>query len=162
MAQHTSIRRAPSSSEGPGACQNGRRGYATIARAAFTVSATGVLAHRSAGGQRRQLVWMDRAGRAAGTVGGPDDAALANPALAPDGQRVAVSRNVQGNGDVWLLDVRGVLSRFTFDSGADSTPVWSHRWTSPDLFDPIAAARTISLRRRRAARPTSSRFSSHA
>ena len=97
----------------------------TIERAAFTVSATGVLAHRPGGGQRRQLVWMDRAGRTVGTVGGPDDAGLANPALAADGQRVGVARNVQGNADVWLLDARGVLSRFTFDSSLDSTPVWS-------------------------------------
>ncbi len=98
----------------------------TIERAAFTVSATGVLAHRAnSGGGRRQLVWMDRAGRTVGTVGGPDDAAMANPALAADGQRVGVIRNVQGNADVWLLDARGVLSRFTFDPGVDNNAVWS-------------------------------------
>ena len=97
----------------------------TIERGAFTVSATGVLAHRPGGSQRRQLVWMDRAGRTVGTVGSADDGALANPALAPDGQRVAVARNVQGNGDIWLLDARGVLSRFTFDPSIDNNPVWS-------------------------------------
>ncbi len=120
----------------------------TIERAAFTVSATGVLAHRPGGGQRRQLVWMDRVGRMVGTVGGPDDAALANPALAADGQRVGVARGVQGNLDVWLLDARGVLSRFTFDSSLDSTPVWSgdgrrlvfrsNRTGAYDLFEKAA------------------------
>lgn len=120
----------------------------TIERAAFTVSATGVLAHRPGGDQRRQLVWMDRVGRTVGTVGGPDDAALANPALAADGQRVGVTRSVQGNADVWLLDVRGVLSRFTFDSSLDSTPVWSgdgrrlvfrsNRTGAYDLFEKAA------------------------
>jgi Tol biopolymer transport system component len=97
----------------------------TIERGAFTVSGTGVLAHRPGGSQRRQLAWVDRAGRTVAAVGGLDDSALANPALAPDGQRVAVSRAVQANTDVWLLDARGVLSRFTFDSSIDSTPVWS-------------------------------------
>jgi serine/threonine protein kinase/Tol biopolymer transport system component len=97
----------------------------TIERGAFTVSATGVLAHRPGGSQSRQLVWVDRGGRAVGTVGGTDDANPANPALAADGQRVAVSRSVQGNLDVWLLDARGVLGRFTFDSSTDTTPVWS-------------------------------------
>jgi len=98
----------------------------TVERGTFTVSATGVLAHRPGGSQSRQLVWVDRAGRPVGsTVGGVDDGALANPALAPDGQRVAVSRSVRGNADVWLLDARGVLSRFTFDSNIDSTPLWS-------------------------------------
>jgi eukaryotic-like serine/threonine-protein kinase len=97
----------------------------TIERGAFTVSATGVLAHRPGDSQRRQLAWVDRAGHPVGTVGGPDDGSPSNPTLAPDGQRVAVSRDIQGNGNVWLLDARGVPSRFTFDSGLDTTPVWS-------------------------------------
>jgi Tol biopolymer transport system component len=98
----------------------------TIERGAFTVSATGVLAHRPGGSQTRRLVWLDRAGRTVGTVGSVDDDALTSPALAPDGQRVVVGRAVQGNSDVWLLDARGVLSRFTFDSAIDTTPVWSN------------------------------------
>ena len=97
----------------------------TIERGAFTVSATGVLAHRPGGGQRRQLLWMDRAGQTLGAVGSPDNSAVVNPALAPDGQRVALQRSVQGNADIWLMDARGVLSRLTFDSSVDATPVWS-------------------------------------
>ncbi len=122
----------------------------TIERPAFTVSATGVLAHRSGGVQRRQLVWMDRAGRLLGTMGSPDDAAMANPALAPDGQRVTLQRSFQGNNDIWLLDARGVLSRFTFDSNTDYTPVWSadgqrlvfrsNRNGNYDLFEKAASS----------------------
>ena len=97
----------------------------TLSRGAFTVSATGVLAHRPGGGQRRQLTWLDRAGRTVGTVNGPDDASPANPALTRDGQQVAVQRTIQGNTDIWLLDARGVPSRFTFDSNLDNLPVWS-------------------------------------
>jgi Tol biopolymer transport system component len=93
---------------------------------AFSVS-TNVLAHRGgASAARRQLVWVDRAGKVVGVLGPPDDNALASPSLAPDGQRVAVGRNIQGNGDVWLMDVsRGVASRFTFDENVEASPVWS-------------------------------------
>ena len=39
-----------------------------VYRGAFAVSATGVLAHRAARGERRQLTWVDRAGIVRGTV----------------------------------------------------------------------------------------------
>jgi dipeptidyl aminopeptidase/acylaminoacyl peptidase len=95
-------------------------------RSAFSVSATGVLAHRAGAGARRQLVWVDRSGKMLGAVGSPDENELANPALARDGQRVAVNRTVQGNQDVWLIEVsRSVAGRFTFDEANDSRPVWS-------------------------------------
>jgi dipeptidyl aminopeptidase/acylaminoacyl peptidase len=39
---------------------------------------------------------------------------------------MAVTRTVQGNVDVWLIDVaRGVPSRLTFDAAIDSAPIWS-------------------------------------
>ena len=47
-----------------------------------------------------------------------------DPALSPDGRRVAVSRTVQGNTDLWLLDAART-TRFTFDPAADRFPVWS-------------------------------------
>jgi Tol biopolymer transport system component len=95
---------------------------------AFTVSAAGVLAHRAGAGTgaRRQLVWIDRTGKMLGGIGPADENALAYPELPPDGQRVAVARVVQGNADVWLIDVgRGVPSRFTFDAAIDGAPLWS-------------------------------------
>ena len=52
-----------------------------------------------------------------------DENALANPELAPDGQRIALNRTVQGNVDVWLLEAgRGVPNRFTFDAALDARP----------------------------------------
>jgi Tol biopolymer transport system component len=92
---------------------------------AFSVSAAGVLAHRAGAGSRRQLVWVDRAGRV-DAIGPQDESGPANPDLAPDGQRVSVNRGVQGNFDVWLIEVgRGVPSRFTFDVAIDSGALWS-------------------------------------
>jgi Tol biopolymer transport system component len=95
---------------------------------AFSVSATGILAYRSGAsiGSRRQLVWFDRAGKVLGTVGQPDQNAPTSPALAPDDLRVANSRNVQGNSDIWLTDIgREMAIRFTSDAAVESSPVWS-------------------------------------
>jgi Tol biopolymer transport system component len=92
---------------------------------AFSVSPM-ALAHRAGGAARRQLVWLDRAGHVTGTVGPPDDAALANPELAPGGGRVAVTRLVQGNADIYINDLaEGGQTRFTFDRAVDSQAVWS-------------------------------------
>ena len=98
----------------------------SIYRGAFAVSATGVLAHRATRGERRQLTWVDRAGIVRGTVGPPDWEGLGSPELAPDGQRVAVHRTVQGNTDVWLIDTGSDhQDRFTFHASAEHSPLWS-------------------------------------
>src|SRR5207249_9630986 len=93
---------------------------------AFSVM-NGVLAYRPGGLARRQLVWVDRTGKAIGVLGMPDDASLASPELAPDGRRVAVSRAVQGNYDVWLIEVtQGIANRFTSEC-VTGLPAWSPR-----------------------------------
>jgi hypothetical protein len=95
---------------------------------AFSVSAAGILAHRSgaAAGTKRQLVWFDRAGKVLGTVGQPDENSPTSLALAPDDRRVANGRIVQGNPDIWLIEVgRDVATRFTFDPAAEFSPIWS-------------------------------------
>jgi len=96
-------------------------------RSAFSVSQTGELAYRSAGGsQRRQLAWVDRRGTRVGTVGTPDDTSIGCPNLDPAGRRVAVHRAVSGRDDVWLVDLtRGLMTKFTFDPVQSSCPVWS-------------------------------------
>jgi Tol biopolymer transport system component len=92
----------------------------------FSVSATGVLAHRNAATAKRQLLWIDRAGKRLGPIGPIDESAPATPVLSPDAQRVAVFRNVQGNPDVWIVEVeRGILSRLTSDPTNEITPLWS-------------------------------------
>ena len=98
-----------------------------VFRSAFSVSATrSVLAYRSGAGARRQLLWFDRSGKVQGGIGAPDESGISGPDLSPDGQHVAVLRSVQGNSDVWVIDVsRGVPSRFTFDGAIEAAPLWS-------------------------------------
>jgi hypothetical protein len=86
----------------------------------FSISSTGVLAHRSAATSRRQLLWVDRTGNRLSAVGPPDDSAPATPALSPDGRRLALFRNVAGNPDIWIMELdRAVQSRFTSDPAID-------------------------------------------
>jgi Tol biopolymer transport system component len=95
-------------------------------RGAFSVSEAGVLAHRSGRGRRNQLVWMDRSGRATGTLWPPDESTVSYPELSPDGRHVVFGRLVQGKFDLWLLDAsRGVASRFTSEPGINVTAVWA-------------------------------------
>src|SRR5262245_34332807 len=90
-------------------------------------AASGIVAYRTGrSGVVRQLTWLDRSGKSMGMIGATDSAGLAHAELSPDGKRVAVTRTVNGNTDVWLIDAaRGVPTRFTFDAAIDQAPVWS-------------------------------------
>jgi serine/threonine protein kinase len=91
---------------------------------ALSVSASGVIAYRARTSDTSQLQWFDRAGKAVGTLGAPDNGRLATPAVSPDGRRAAVYRNTEGNGDLWLLD--GIrASKLTFDAAIEGFPLWS-------------------------------------
>ena len=91
---------------------------------AFSVSAAGLVAYRSGGTDQHQLIWFDRSGKTLGTMGTPDANSLSGVSVSPEGLRAAVSRVVQGNTDVWLLDAARTM-RFTFDPGRDWYPIWS-------------------------------------
>jgi len=93
-------------------------------RSAVSVAAMGLVAYRTRAASQRQLTWVDRSGTARGTVGGPDRSGLSSPSVSPDGRRVAVSRTVEGNTDLWLLD-GARMSRVTFDPASDRIPRWS-------------------------------------
>jgi eukaryotic-like serine/threonine-protein kinase len=90
-------------------------------------AAPGVVAYRTGGaGGRRQLTWFDRSGKTVDTVGAPDTAVLTGTELSPDMHRVAVNRMLNGNLDIWLIDVtKGALSRITFDPTLDAWPHWT-------------------------------------
>ena len=93
-------------------------------RAAFSVSATGVLAYWPYPvGTPAVLQWFDRNGRASAAVGTP--AQYAGFALSPDASQLAFSRASMSGADVWVRNLTsGSENRLTFD-GAAFTPQWS-------------------------------------
>jgi serine/threonine-protein kinase len=95
--------------------------------AEFSLSRTGTLVYvAGTASPTTRLTWVDRAGRPTGTVGPPGP--YRNPALSPDGARVAVERTdpQSRTQDIWLIELaRGVASRFTFDAHNNIYPVWS-------------------------------------
>ena len=95
--------------------------------AAVAASEAGHVLYRSGSSPLlRQFVWFDRDGNELGRVGQPDDASPLSPAWSPDRRRIAVHRQVDGNVDIWLLDVdRGTLSRFTSHPANEVQPLWS-------------------------------------
>jgi Tol biopolymer transport system component len=90
----------------------------------FSVSRSGVIAWRSTGGGRRQLLWFNRAGQNLGGFGAADDGSLLFPELSPDGKRAAISRGATGASDIWVQEGTR-LTRLTFDPAADRYVVWS-------------------------------------
>jgi serine/threonine protein kinase len=89
-----------------------------------SVSADGTLAYLGGGVPNRQLIWFDRSGKELGSVGPPD--VINDIVLSRDGKRLAIQRALDGNFDIWLMELaRGVPSRFTFEAGSDDNPVWS-------------------------------------
>ncbi|MGQ0733208.1 MAG: hypothetical protein ACT4QD_06075 [Acidobacteriota bacterium] len=74
----------------------------------------------------RQITVLDRQGRVLNKVGEPGR--YQNPALSPDGTRVAVVRADPGTGneDIWTFDVAsGKGTPVTNDASPENTPIWS-------------------------------------
>jgi Tol biopolymer transport system component len=95
----------------------------TQRRASFSASGTGVLGYRQ-GVAITQLTWFDRAGRRLGVVGSP--ARWLNPAIAPDANRIAVTRLGPSTtqSDIWLFEPRGER-QLTSSPGMEDYAVWS-------------------------------------
>ncbi len=86
----------------------------------------GTLAFRHGGESGQyQLAWVDRSGRMLAPisdVGGR----IGQPAISPDGKRVAAAVEEGDNLDVWVFDLdRGTRTRLTFDPGSDVRPTWT-------------------------------------
>jgi eukaryotic-like serine/threonine-protein kinase len=94
--------------------------------AALSGSTTGLIVYRRGEvGGYRQLMWFDRSGKPTVKVGEPIAGPVA-PSMSPNGQRVALFRSLDGNVDIWLLEVaRGLLTRFTSEPANDVFPIWS-------------------------------------
>jgi serine/threonine protein kinase len=98
-----------------------------VGMSAFAASENGVLAYRTGGSAgNREYVWADRAGKRLGTVTSP--ALARSGTLSQDEKRLAfgISNESGDLSNLWLQDLdRGVISRFTFEPGVSSSPVWS-------------------------------------
>ena len=99
----------------------------TSATGIFSASQNGVLVYQSAQGPATsRLQWFGRDGTAQGTLGEPAD--FIEMSVSPDGKRAAatVRDPTAGTRDIWLFDVaRNLGTRFTFDPGNETAPVWS-------------------------------------
>ena len=95
-------------------------GYASL-----RTSAAGHIIHRATA-PKSQPVWLDRDGRHVGAVGEADDTGMEIHDLSPDGRTVVVQRMVNGNSDMWVIDVdRGVPRRLTAEQGFDGMATFS-------------------------------------
>jgi Tol biopolymer transport system component len=97
---------------------NGGLGY-------FSVSPSGVLAYQSvASAGKDQMAWFNRQGKELGTLGPPG--IYRDPAISPDGKKLAVEVGELGKADIWVYDLkRGTGSRLTFNPANDYDPTWS-------------------------------------
>jgi serine/threonine protein kinase len=94
--------------------------------AAVSASAVGSIVYRKGSvDQQRSLAWYDRSGTPLGMAAPADTTYPLNPSLSPDGRSVVLSRSIDGNTDVWILDLeRASMTRFTADPGPEIVPVW--------------------------------------
>jgi Tol biopolymer transport system component len=73
---------------------------------------------------QRALVWVDRKGQEESINATPKD--YADPAISPDGKRLALTVNTGGNEDIWIWDLaRETMTRLTFSEGEDTGPLWT-------------------------------------
>jgi serine/threonine protein kinase/Tol biopolymer transport system component len=113
--------------------------------AAFSVSQTGVLVYQVARASSR-LVWFDRAGKDAGSLGQPS--VVKGLRISPDGTRAAVDilERRWGTSDIWVFELgSGVATRLHSDPGDENMPLWSadgakvfyrsDRTGPPDIFE---------------------------
>jgi Tol biopolymer transport system component len=97
----------------------------TARAATFSVSDRGAIVYRSEAVSPSRLTWFDRSGRRVSTVGAP--APYEQLVLSPRGGRAAVVRtDVQGNSDLWDVDLAtGISTRLTRHAARDDDPTWS-------------------------------------
>jgi hypothetical protein len=130
LAQPFDLRRLAPRGE-PAPVANGVDLLAGAAYAAFSVSRRGTLLfHPDRPEQLTDLVWYGRDGAPQDTLGEPfgEPSTYAGLRFAPDGETLALEiRDLDtGRSDLWIHDLgRDVRSRFTFDPGDETCPVWS-------------------------------------
>ena len=97
-----------------------------VSLATLAASPAGAIAYASAGAVRLQFAWFDRSGAEVERVGTADTYPVTNPALSPDGRTLAFAQLIDGNWDIWLIEMaRGVKTRLTSEPNFDFVPVWA-------------------------------------
>jgi serine/threonine-protein kinase len=94
--------------------------------AQFSVSNTGNLVYVPGSSVRQNVAiyWMDREGKFTPLRETPGD--YYNPALSPNGKRLALEIHDGKRSDIWVYDVEGdTLTRLTFAGESNSYPVWT-------------------------------------
>ena len=109
----------------PIADADGVDSFAAATGGLFSVSDSGTLVYRKVAEPRVAPTWFDLQGKPAGTLAEPGD--YVNPAVSPDGTRIAVARGPAGSRDLWVMDVArsSTTKQLTFDPADDDNPVWS-------------------------------------
>jgi serine/threonine protein kinase len=105
-------------------------------------AAKGTILYRTGiAGGIHQFVTLDRAGNAVEPPRDPDSNFPQNPSLSPDGRTVAMSRLLDGNADIWLLDLtrRAPARRLTTTTASETYIRWIDNdrlifTRGPDLF----------------------------
>ncbi len=113
-----------------------------------SVSLDGTLVYLEvpAGTGLKRLVWRDRKGNVLGSIGQPQPG-IRQPALSPDGKRIAVLGIEDGERDIWIHDVdRPIKTRLTTHEGPDFWPTWSSRGDSLAFASGRTGGRDIYLK----------------
>jgi serine/threonine-protein kinase len=90
----------------------------------FDSSSSGVFVYQSGLARSQSTVqWLEQSGKLQPLISAPSPYKEIH--FSPDGKRLALVRDEQGNPDIWVYDMkRGSLTRLTF-GGANEGPVWS-------------------------------------
>jgi Tol biopolymer transport system component/DNA-binding winged helix-turn-helix (wHTH) protein len=95
-----------------------------------------------------QLAWFDRQGKRLSLVGEPAGGTF-YPAISPDGRFIAAEMLINGNLDIWVVDIaRGSRTRITSDIATDILPLWSPN--GEDLFYGSYRSGSVDIWTRRA------------
>ena len=93
--------------------------------AQFDLALNGTLLYGKAGGDRRNLLWLDSSGTTAPLRPGAAEYD-SSMEFSPDGKRLAMVLMEAGNQDIWVYDwQRDVMTRLTFTVGLDAFPKWA-------------------------------------
>ena len=91
-----------------------------------SLAADGTLVYSTIEGESHQsLTWVDRSGVVLEPIPIEHDSFIGLQ-ISPDGTRLAVSADDNGNFDIWTIDLRGgTETRLTVDPAFDADPAWS-------------------------------------